>query len=59
VSDVLGLGRYAPYILPAYGATALGFAWMVIDTVLRARRWRREARRLETDEAARADNDPS
>ena len=40
-------GRYGPFILPAYGFTALTFAWMIADTLIRARRWRREAERLE------------
>lgn len=49
---VLGLGllpggKYAPYIWPAYGVTVLAFVWMILDTLLRARRWRREAERLE------------
>jgi heme exporter protein D len=37
--------RYAAFVWPAYGVTALIFAWMLIDTVLRARRWRRLAER--------------
>lgn len=41
--------RYALFVWPAYAATALGFAWMVADTLLRARAWRR---RVETLEAA-------
>lgn len=40
-------GKYAAYIWPAYGATVVAFAWMILDTLLRARRWRREAERLE------------
>lgn len=42
--------RYAAFIWPAYGVTALGFAWMVIDTLLRARRWRRRVEDLEREE---------
>ncbi len=38
-------GKYAAFIWPAYGVCALLFAWMVVDTVARARRWRREAER--------------
>ena len=41
--------RYAAFIWPAYAVTALGFAWMVLDTVLRARRLRRRAEALERD----------
>ncbi len=44
--------KYAPYIWPAYAVTAVGFVWMVLDTVIRARRWRRRAERLE-DERSR------
>jgi heme exporter protein D len=39
--------KYAAFVWPAYAATALVFAWMVIDTLLRARRWRRRAEQLE------------
>ena len=41
--------RYAVFVWPAYGATALGFAWMVVDTLLRARGWRRRVKRLEDE----------
>jgi len=40
-------GKYGAYIWPAYGASVLAFAWMIADTLIRARRWRREAERLE------------
>jgi heme exporter protein D len=40
--------KYALFVWPAYAATALGFAWMVADTLLRARAWRRRAEQLET-----------
>jgi heme exporter protein D len=36
-------GKYAPYIWPAIGATALAFAWMIADSLARARSWRRKA----------------
>jgi len=39
--------KYAAFVWPAYGVTALVFAWMVIDTLLRAGRWRRRAERQE------------
>jgi heme exporter protein D len=42
-------GKYAVFIWPAYAVTLLGFAWMILDTVLRARRWRRRARELEDE----------
>ena len=40
-------GTYGAYIWPAYGASALAFAWMIADTLRRARRWRREVERLD------------
>ena len=42
--------KYALFVWPAYAVTALVFAWMVIDTVLRARDWRRRAERSEADD---------
>jgi heme exporter protein D len=47
VAQALSAGRYGAFVWPAYGATALGFAWMIIDTLVRARRWRRKAERLD------------
>ncbi len=47
MSDLFSLGRYAAYIIPAYGVTLAGFAWMIVDTLARARRWRRKADNLE------------
>lgn len=40
-------GKYAVYVWPAFGLTALAFGWMIASTLLRARRWRREVERLE------------
>jgi heme exporter protein D len=40
-------GRYAMFVWPAYGATAIIFIGMIADTLLRARRWRREVERRE------------
>jgi heme exporter protein CcmD len=37
------LGRYAVYILPAYGISAVVLAALVIEALLRARRWRKAA----------------
>ncbi|HLY78424.1 MAG TPA: heme exporter protein CcmD [Caulobacteraceae bacterium] len=42
--------KYALFVWPAYAITALVFAWMVLDTVIRAGRWRRQAERLEKDD---------
>jgi heme exporter protein CcmD len=43
----LEFGKYAAYIAPAYLISLVVIAGMVADTVLRARRWRREAARRE------------
>ena len=37
------MGKYAAYVWPAYGAVAVVFAWMVADSLVRARRWKRKA----------------
>ena len=42
-------GRYAAFILPAYATCALVFAWMIVDTLARARRWRAKAGRADDD----------
>ncbi|HUZ14299.1 MAG TPA: heme exporter protein CcmD [Caulobacteraceae bacterium] len=39
--------RYAIYVWPAYAVSVLVFAWMILDTLIRARRWRRRAEALE------------
>ena len=43
-------GKYAAFIWGAYGASALAFAWMIIDTLVRARSARRAVERLERPE---------
>ena len=48
----LDAGKYAIFVWPAFAATGLLLAWMVVDSLVRAWRWRREVRRLE-DEAGR------
>jgi heme exporter protein D len=45
IGEALSAGKYAAYVWPAYGASAIGFAWMIIDTLARARRWKRKAER--------------
>jgi heme exporter protein D len=47
LASILDTGKYAAFIWPAYGVTVLGFAWMIIDTVARGRRWRRQSEALE------------
>ncbi len=44
----LDVGRYAVFIWPAYGISALTLLALLVDSLLRARRWRRAA---ETDAA--------
>ncbi|CAN5403886.1 heme exporter protein CcmD [soil metagenome] len=46
-------GKYAIYLWPAFGLTAIVFVWMVADSLISARRWRREAQRLQALRAAR------
>ncbi len=48
-------GKYAAFIWPAYGVCALLFALMIVDTLARARHWRREAQR---GDAGRKDGRP-
>ena len=45
----LDMGKYAVYVWPVYAITAAVLVWMVADSLLRARRWRREAQRLEQE----------
>jgi heme exporter protein D len=47
-AEALSAGKYAAYIWPAYAVSLLGFAWMIVDTLVRARRWKRKADRLES-----------
>ncbi len=43
----LELGKYAVYIWPSYIATVLVIGGLAADTLLRARRWKREVERRE------------
>jgi len=45
-------GRYAIFVWPAYAVTAIVFAILILDSLLRARRWRLavEAAKPETSE---------
>lgn len=45
----LDMGRYAAFVWPAYAVSAAGFAWMIIDTLARARRARRAVEALEAN----------
>ena len=40
-------GKYAVYVWPAFAVTVAAFAWMIADSLASARRWRREAERLQ------------
>jgi heme exporter protein D len=40
-------GAYAPYVWPAYGISALVLIALAVDSLWRARRWRRRAERRE------------
>jgi heme exporter protein D len=42
----LDMGKYAAFVWPAYGLTTLVLGWMVVSSLVRARRYRREAERL-------------
>jgi heme exporter protein CcmD len=41
------MGKYAFYVLGAYGVSAAVIGLMILDTLLRARRWRAEVRKRE------------
>jgi heme exporter protein D len=43
----LELGKYAAYVWPPYVVSALVIAGLTLDTLLRSRRWKREAQRRE------------
>ena len=49
-------GKYGPYVWPAYAITALVFAVMIADSLLRARRWRKA---VEEAEKAAGKDQPS
>jgi heme exporter protein D len=42
-------GKYALFVWPAYALTAVMFIGLVVDSLVRARRWRRAARDREQD----------
>ena len=39
-------GRYAIDVWPAFALSATAFAWMIVDSLAQARRWKRELERL-------------
>ena len=47
------MGKYAFFVLGAYGASIIAFAWMILDTFVRGRAARRTLERLEANEPGR------
>lgn len=45
----LDMGRYAGFVWPAFAASAAVIAALVVETLARARRWRREAERRDRE----------
>ena len=45
----LDMGKYAVFVWPVYAVSAVVLVWMLVDSLARARRWRREVERLEAD----------
>ena len=45
----LDMGKYAAFVWPSMAISALVIGWMVADSLLRARRWRRAVEQLEKD----------
>jgi heme exporter protein D len=41
-------GKYGAYIWPAFAITAVVYAWMIADSLIRARFWRSKAERDES-----------
>lgn len=42
-------GKYAIYLWPAFAVSAIAFAWLIVDSLAMARRWRSEAERLQAE----------
>jgi heme exporter protein CcmD len=42
----MGEIKYIEYIAPAFGASILVLGWLTLDTLLRARAWRKKAEAL-------------
>ena len=45
----INAGAYAAFVWPAYGLSLLVLAGLAVDSCLRARRWRREADKVERE----------
>lgn len=46
---MMDLGKYAVFILPAYGISILVLGGLLVDSLLRSRKWRREVEAREAD----------
>ena len=49
----LDVGRYAVFIWPAYGVSALVLAALLVDSLMRAARWRKAAQLEDRSRAGR------
>lgn len=47
------VGRYGPYIWPAFGLSALVLAGLIAHSLASVRHWRREVERLQSQADAR------
>lgn len=45
-------GKYALYVWGSFGISAAVIAWMIFDSLARARKWRAEAERLQAQRDA-------
>ena len=51
----LDTGKYALYVWPAFGVTALAFAWMIWSSLSFSRRWRKRSEELKASRPADRD----
>lgn len=49
----LEAGKYAAYLWPAYGVSALAIGALIVESLAAARRWRRRAEGLDKPEDKR------
>lgn len=43
------MGRYGAFVWPSFAISAAVLLWMIVDSTLRARRWKREVERLDVE----------
>jgi heme exporter protein D len=53
----LEMGKYAAYVWPAWGISAVVMAALVVRCAIAARRWKAELERLETPDGPQAAQD--